>query len=64
MSTIVSRSPVAKGSYYHLLEASYRRAKRILEEMEQNPEKYSPEIMRETTAYLSQLEREMEGYLL
>ncbi|MBA4494560.1 hypothetical protein ACFO25_12540 [Paenactinomyces guangxiensis] len=62
MTTVVSSAPIAKEYYYHLLEASYQRAKRILEEMEQAPEKYSPEKMRETIAYVSHLKKEMEEY--
>lgn len=62
MTSAGCKTPVAKKYYYHLLAASYERAERILNEMQQNPEKYSPEMARDTTAYLFQLKKEMTKY--
>jgi hypothetical protein len=59
MSTITSAGTPAKRSYYRLLQASFKRAERLLEEMNRYPEKYSPERRNETFAYLIQLQKEM-----
>jgi ribosomal protein S17E len=59
MSTMTSTAIPAKKSYYRLLEASFDRAKRLLDEMNSHPEKYTPERKRETIAYLTHLQNEM-----
>jgi hypothetical protein len=61
MSTAIIESS-AKTSYYQLLMASYWRAQQVLDEMLENPEKFSPERMRDTAQYLAQLKKEMDQY--
>ncbi|WP_124726981.1 hypothetical protein [Staphylospora marina] len=52
----------ARISYYHLLLASYQRARIIMDEMLANPEKVSPERLRDTAQYLARLQAELERY--
>ncbi|MBA4601679.1 hypothetical protein [Thermoactinomyces mirandus] len=59
MSTTITETTLARQAYYRLLASSFERARRLLEEMQMYPDKYSPERRQETIAYLQQLQKEM-----